>query len=128
MKLVIPVWVDLRGTAVVWMLLWELLLQSFGTAGWPSSGPAAPLPFQGRFDTAPCGTWQPLELCQPSSCLRKPSAGTTARGRSGIPVSEVCLKGLCCLWKRVVLVWCSPQIPGMVLLPSGPLQRYHPHG
>lgn len=46
LKLVIPVWVDLRGAAVVWMFLWELFLQSSGAAGWallwPSSSSAVP--------------------------------------------------------------------------------------
>lgn len=34
LKLVIPVWGDLRGAAVGWMFLWELFLQSSGAAGW----------------------------------------------------------------------------------------------
>lgn len=75
-------------------MLWELFLQSFGELqDGPCSGPAAPLLFQRKFDAVPC--WDLATsgaagvLCQPSSLVRKLSAGTMAQGRGGIAASEV---------------------------------------
>lgn len=70
--------------------------RALGLQDGPCSGPAAPLLLQMKFDTAPCGTWQPLELWE---CFANLPAGqesfswNNGTGRNGIPASEVCLKG-----------------------------------
>lgn len=59
--------------------------------------PAVPLLFQRKFDAAPCGTWQPLELQGCSANL--PACLGSLQLEQWNSASEVCLRGLCCLWK-----------------------------